>query len=160
MLREEDILIALRRIAHASDLYSRRLMAGTGLTGPQLLVLRLLHGWGPLPLGQLAREMKLSQGPLSSLLDRLEARGLVLRMRSTRDRRSVLARLTADGEQAVASAPGLLQPDFARALNALPDWEQTQLLSGLQRIASLMESGAVPAVPTAEPDAGSQPLAI
>jgi hypothetical protein len=46
-----------------------------------------------------------------------------------------------------ASKPSLLQADFIDRFNRLKDWEQSLLLSSLQRIASMMESEEMEAEP-------------
>jgi hypothetical protein len=45
------------------------------------------------------------------------------------------------------TSPPLLQERFVRRFAALPDWEQTLLLSSLQRIAELMDAGDLDAAP-------------
>jgi hypothetical protein len=54
---------------------------------------------------------------------------------------------TAAAEEALAGAPPLLQEHFTEAFEKLPDWEQTQILSSLQRVVALMEAGHVQAGP-------------
>jgi hypothetical protein len=63
------------------------------------------------------------------------------------DRRKVLVSPTAAAEAALADAPPLLQEHFTSAFVDLPDWQQSQILSSLQRIVSLMEAGDVEAGP-------------
>ena len=73
-----------------------------------------------------------------AVLDKLEAKALIGRYRSTRDRRIVHARLTAAGEEALATAPDLLQPGFMAAFRALPEDERQALAEAVSRVASLM----------------------
>ena len=40
MARHDEVLIALRQIIRATDLYSRKLSKVAGLTAPQLLILQ------------------------------------------------------------------------------------------------------------------------
>lgn len=142
MDRHEDVLSSLRRIIRAFDLQSKHLMQRSGLTGPQLLVLRYVGRQGEVTVGELARLVRLSQGTVTTILDRLEKKGLVLRIRSTQDKRRVVVSLSADGRQALDGAPTLLQEQFIRAFDELKDWEQTLILSSLQRVAEMMEAHA------------------
>ncbi|MGD9390603.1 MAG: MarR family transcriptional regulator, partial [Thioalkalispiraceae bacterium] len=72
----DQVLISLRQIIRAIDLNSKRLERESGLTGPQLLVMQLIGSAGEITAGVLAREVSLSQATVTSILDRLERKGL------------------------------------------------------------------------------------
>lgn len=144
---ENEIVAALRRIVRAIDQHSRQLLDGYGLTGPQLAVLqesRRCHGG---TAAALARAVHLSRPTVTGILDRLEKRGLVHRAPDPRDRRSSQVTVTSAGERMLDRAPSLLQDRFRQELAGLQDWEQTQILSTLQRIATMMDADALPASP-------------
>ena len=147
MSDHDDILIALRRIIRAVDLRSKRLVKETGLTAPQLVVLRALKQQGSLKPSTLAREVSLSQPTITAILDRLERAELVQRVRNPDDRRAVLAQLTDKGMATAASAPELLQSGFLRSFRELESWEQHMLIASLQRVAELMDAADVDASP-------------
>jgi len=67
-------------------------------------------------------------------------------VRSTQDRRRVGVYLTPAGRELVARAPGPVHEGFLTRFRALCDWEQSLLLSSLERVADMMESSA-PAEP-------------
>lgn len=144
---EDRIVAALRRIVRAIDLHSRTLADEHGLTGPQVATLRVVASRGPLPAGAIARAVHLGRPTMTGLLTRLEARGLLVRQRSTTDRRSVLVQITADGRAALQRAPSLLQDRFRQRLTRLADWERAMLLATLGRVASMMDAGELPAAP-------------
>jgi hypothetical protein len=52
------------------------------------------------------------------------------------------------GKRALANAPSLLHDRFVKEFEELGNWEQTSLLSSLQRIASMMEVKNLDAAPT------------
>ena len=56
------------------------------------------------------------------------------------DRRKVMVSPTTAAETALADAPPLFQEHFTKAFARAPEWQQTQILSSLQRIVSLMEA--------------------
>lgn len=147
MSDHDDILIALRRIIRAVNLRSKRLVKETGLTAPQLVVLRALNQHGSLKPSTLAREVSLSQPTITAILDRLERAELVQRVRNPDDRRAVLAQLTDKGMATATSAPELLQSGFLRSFRELESWEQHMLIASLQRIAELMDAADVDASP-------------
>lgn len=141
-----DVLITLRRIIRAIDLRSRQLMQQAGFTGPQLLVMQALAA-DELTAGELARRVSLSQGTVTSILDRLERRGLLQRVRSDTDRRRIFVSLTAEGRERLDAAPTLLQQRFIQRFVELRDWEQHQILASLQRLAEMMDAQDLDAAP-------------
>lgn len=143
----EEVLVALRRVIRATDLHSRRLVKIANVTGPQLLLLQTLANNGDITISELARDMSLSQATVTTILDRLERRELVSRVRSETDRRKVYPRLTEHGRQILASAPMALQDNFVRKFGGLEEWEQSMIIASLQRIAEMMDAKDIDASP-------------
>lgn len=143
----KHVMASLRRIIRAIDLHSRALVQRFGLTGPQLVVLKELLDSSPQTVSRLAAAVSLSQATVTGILDRLERKQMVTRARDSRDKRRVMVSPTATAEEALVGAPPLLQEHFTRAFEQLPDWEQTQILSSLQKIVALMEADDVEAGP-------------
>ena len=151
---QEDILRSLRRIIRAVDLYSRRLVTDHGLSGPQLLCLRQLDAHGSMPAGELATAVSLSPATVCGILDRLEARELVMRERQTDDKRRVLVRLMAKGRQTARKAPPPLENGFRRQLEALPLGKQAEIDRVLKRLVEMMSVEELEAEPLLAADAG------
>lgn len=152
---EDRVIVALRRISRAIDLRSRVLLRQYGLTAPQLAALRVVGRFQPMTVGGVARAIHLSHATVTGICDRLERRGLLTRSRDQKDRRSVMVALTSEGERMLELAPPLLQDRFRQELGRLPEWEQTQILANLQRIAAMMDADAIEAVPLLGPDVGT-----
>lgn len=146
----QDVLIALRKITRAIDLYSKKLSRESGLTSPQLLVLREVEVLGHAKPSVVAKNVHLSQATVTSIIDRLEMAGLLSRERSLEDRRAVDLTLTDEGRQKLASAPELLQSGFIERFSKLEDWERSQLVSSIQRLAAMMDAGDIDAAPILE----------
>jgi DNA-binding MarR family transcriptional regulator len=145
--RQEEVLVALRRIIRAVDMHSRRLIHKTGLSSPQLVLLQIMGQGETVTAGELARRASLSQATVTTILDRLEDRGLVQRKRSTDDKRRVHVALTDKGRDALSTAPRLLQDHFVTSFAALPDWEQHLLIASLERVAHMMDAADLDASP-------------
>lgn len=145
--RYEDVLVALRRIMRATDLYSKRLSKTAGLTAPQLLILQAIRELGDVTIGTVSRHVSLSQATVTTILDRLEARGLTYRQRSTVDKRKVHAHLTDAGLGVLEGAPTPLQMAFTQRFEKLEDWEQSMITAALQRVADMMDAGELDASP-------------
>ena len=144
MARHEDVLIALRQIIRATDLYSRKLSKVSGLTSPQLLIMQAISAHGEITMGDLANEVSLSQATITTILDRLEKRELVERKRGEQDKRRVYAHLTRAGDEIIDKAPTPLQDEFIERFDRL---EQSLILSSLQRVAAMMNAGDIDASP-------------
>ncbi len=138
--REDEIVIALRRISQAIDIWSRHLLQNYGLTSPQLAALREIVGGQNVTTSSLAAALHLSQPTMTGILTRLEQRRLITRERSEVDRRSVRATITDEGRSLAAKAPALLRDRFCQQLRNLPVADQEQLLASLNRVAEMMQA--------------------
>jgi DNA-binding MarR family transcriptional regulator len=74
-------------------------MATLGLQNAEGHLLSFLRSYAPVPISELGRVFGLRKSTLTSLLDRLERRGLLVRAPHPRDRRSFLVELTAAGRR-------------------------------------------------------------
>ena len=122
-------------------------MKTAGLTAPQMLILQTLRDQGDAIISDVANHINLSQATVTSILDRLEKRGLVMRERSQQDKRKVYACLTDAGSELIRNAPMPLQDYFIRQFSDLQDWEQTHIISALQRVAHMMDAQHIDAAP-------------
>lgn len=143
----EHVLVALRRVIRATDLHSKRLSKNAGLTGPQLLIMRTIRELGEVTIGTIADKVSLSQATVTTILDRLELRQLVYRVRSTQDKRKVHAHLTESGADILSRAPNPLQEEFIKRFQNLHEWEQNMILASLQRVANMMDADDIDASP-------------
>jgi DNA-binding MarR family transcriptional regulator len=144
---ETQVLSAMRRLIRATDLDSKRLARRTNLSTSQLLVLELLAEDSAHTVGTITERVGLAQGTVTSMIDRLEERGLVERRRNATDRRQVNVTLTEQGRKLQDLAPTALQTRFLANFSRLQDWEKTAILSSLQRVADLMDAKDLDAWP-------------
>lgn len=120
-----QVCFSLYSASRAATAVYRPLLEELGLTYPQYLVLMVLWEQDGRSVRDLGRALELDSGTLSPLLTRLEAAGLLRRIRSEADERRVEVHLTGDGRslrekalplsQHVAEAAGLA-PEELRAL--------------------------------------------
>ena len=143
----DEVLVNLRRIMRASDIYSRRLKRESGLTTPQLVVLKSIQSAPLSSVKDISNDVNLSQATVTSILNRLENMTLVRRSRSTEDRRRVEVSLTKSGNKSLADAPRPLQDEFVQAFNGLPEWEQHMLVAALGKIAVMMNAETLDVAP-------------
>ncbi len=150
MPQHNDLLIAIRQITRAIDLSSKRLVKLAGLTAPQFLVLQTLSLDEPCKPSDIAKQVFLSQATVSSIVDRLIKAKFVRREKSEADGRVINIYLTEKGQNRLKAAPPLLQESFTRQFEQLENWEQSLLLSSLQRLANMMNAENFDAAPILE----------
>ena len=93
---ENRIFVALLQAADTLGQEAEQLLKAAGLTGAQYNVLRILRGAEPqgLPCRGIGDRMISHDPDMTRLLDRLEKRALISRVRQTDDRRVVKTRIT------------------------------------------------------------------
>jgi len=138
--RSQEVYSTLRQIVRAMDVHSKYLYKYYGLSSPQLSILKELSEVNEIPTGQLAKKISLSQATVTDILDRLEEKGLIIRQRSSFDKRRVYIQISEKGKVIISKNPSLLKEDFIRQFNEMEDWEQTLILSSMQRIVSMMKT--------------------
>jgi DNA-binding MarR family transcriptional regulator len=142
-----EVLISIRRIIQSVDLHSRYLERYFGLTVPQLIVLQEVSNRGEVSIGEIAKAVSLGQPTVTGILERLENRGLVSRRRSQRDKRKIYISVTEACNPLLEKAPPPMQEHFVDAFTSLHDWEQSMILSSLQRIVALMDAKTIQVAP-------------
>ena len=153
-----EVLTSLRRVIRATDLHSRHLSKTAGVTAPQILIMQAISSTEGVTLGEIASTVSLSQATVSSILDRLEKRELISRERSTVDKRRVHVYLTNRGLQVLRDAPLPLQEQFARQFSDLQEWEQSMIISALQRVAHMMDADHIDASPILDVGSLDRPI--
>lgn len=134
------IVLALRQITHAVDAYSRKLTVDLDITGPQLLCLYYIANHCPVTLSQISRHLSLSPSTVNGIVDRLKAKGLIVRKRPPQDRRKVLLALSPKGRDVVRNAPQLLHQTLADKIRTLPELKQAAIALSLEEIVMLMHN--------------------
>lgn len=111
--------------------YMRR-MAGGPASLVHLQVLTTLDMDGPLPMRRLAEAMDVSQASATGIIDRMEDRGLVARLRDDEDRRVVRVALTETGRSTIGALTAERRELLAALLDELTDEELAGFLLGLR----------------------------
>ena len=138
------IVIGLRRIVRALELYSQEVRRDWGLTAPQLWAIKTLHT-GPCTINQLAESLLVHQSSASLLILRLERRGLVRRSRSKADRRFVRIELTERGISLATEAPEPAQGRLLHGLSAMPSRKVREIRRSIRDLVGAMEAEDVEA---------------
>ena len=117
-------------------------LAEYDLTWPEWSVMSTLrfgtdHRSSP---GELAGDLEISSGAMTSRLDRLERQGFVRRLPDPEDRRGIVVELTPEGRAAWDRAAGIAGRREAFFASALTKTEQRQLNKLLRKLMLAFES--------------------
>jgi DNA-binding MarR family transcriptional regulator len=102
--RQQEALLGLLRTAALIKRSDARLIEQYGVSPEQYNVLRILRGAGPegLPTLEIVERMIEPSPAITRLLDKLESKSLVRRVRCPKDRRQVLCTITPSGLELLA----------------------------------------------------------
>ncbi|MGO9649530.1 MAG: MarR family winged helix-turn-helix transcriptional regulator [Terriglobales bacterium] len=127
---------AFLELLRTTDMLSRGLVGvlkGEDVSATQYNVLRILRGAPEgLPCGEIASRMITRDPDVTRLLDRLEKRELISRCRETKDRRTVMTRITPEGLKLLARLDEPVQGAHRKQLGHLGR-ERLRALSELLR---------------------------
>lgn len=104
LLLDNQLCFALYSASLAMTKLYKPLLDELGLTYPQYLVMLVLWEGDGLMVSELGQRLSLDSGTLTPLLKRLEAAGLISRLRDVHDERRVHIHLTAAGRKLKARA--------------------------------------------------------
>jgi DNA-binding MarR family transcriptional regulator len=133
------LLGVVRAIGSATDAYRRAVAAAVGLGTADLVALSLLHREQPQQAGQIGEWAGLTPGSVTALLNRLEARGYVTRIRPTHNRRSLQVRLTPAGRALGDAVINGLLPTMDRIADELGPTACRNALSAFQKINTALD---------------------
>lgn len=105
---EESVGYLVNRLAQTVARELDRRMIGLGLTDAQWKPMFMLYQGGCSTAADLSRIACHDTGAVTRLLDRLEAKGLLRRVRSAEDRRVVKLELTDAGRKIAAEVPKII----------------------------------------------------
>lgn len=123
----ERFLRTLRLLAETYQAFERlsgRHVRALGLTPPQFDIVATLGNTDGMSFRELGERTLITKGTLTGVVDRLEARGLVERVASDVDRRSVTVRLTPAGEREFRR---VFEPHIAHLKRGFDRWRAADL---------------------------------
>ncbi len=114
----------------------RPLLAQHNLTGPQWAVLRTLgDSAGPgLRLRELSRRLRVTEGNVTGLVDRMAESGLLVRDPHPEDRRVIIARLTDEGQRICNEVTPLFYERLEACFAPLSRAQRESLVEALEEL--------------------------
>lgn len=117
---EQAVLRKFRVVFSSAKKHFRAIEERCGVSGAQLWALIEIHNAPGVRISEVAQRMAIHPSTTSNLLDKVEAQGLVRRVRDEADQRVVRLHLTDRGRRVVARAPAPARGVVPDALGRLP----------------------------------------
>lgn len=137
--RVREIIYQIRRLMQAGELFTKELNKTYQVSAPQLHCLLALHENGPLPPSQIARHIMVKSSTVTGIIDRLEQKGFVERLRNSPDRRVITVQLTEAGKELAQNAPPPIQHKIVDGLKKLPEKEIKRIITSLSKLTHMLD---------------------
>lgn len=141
----DKVLDVAMGIAEAWNEKTGRWLRENQVTFAQFKAILLLSKAGSQSLGQLSEGLARARCTVTGLVDRLEAKGLVKRIRSREDRRMVYVSLTDKGRELAQELKEKVVPEITRLgeriMGRLTESEATALLGALSKLSEGIREG-------------------
>lgn len=135
----KDIIYSIRRLMQAGELYTKELNKIYNISSAQLNCLLTLHEYGPLSPSQIAKYIMVNSSTVTGIIDRLEQKGLVKRLRISQDRRIITIELTKNGKVLAENAPPPIQWKLMDGLNNSTEKDLKQISRTLIKLTGMLD---------------------
>ena len=133
------IIYQIRKLIQAEKLHTKHMVKKYQVTGSQLNCILTLYENGPSSISQIAQLVLLKPSTVTGIIDRLEKKKLVKRMRISTDRRVVIIKLTAEGKMFAQNAPPPIPKNMMESLKNLSNTEIERILWSLNILTRMLD---------------------
>ena len=133
-----QIMMRLRQIIQEMSRHSKQLQEKYNITLPQLICLKEVADHGPIAIGALTQIVFINNSTVTGIIDRLETRKLVQRVRISKDRRQVHVEITQAGLKFLEDAPPPIHHRFMEKLEKMKPEDVSVLLWGLELLVDML----------------------
>jgi len=133
-----QILMRLRQILQEMSKHSKMILENYKISTPQLICLHEVFQHGPISIGALTKIVFLNNSTVTGVIDRLEKRELVRRVRISKDRRQVHVEVTDEGIEFINRAPKPIQEQFMDRLIGLDQDKISLILWSLEMLVDML----------------------
>ncbi len=137
--RTKEIIYSIRRLMQAGEHYTKELNKIYNVSAAQINCLIALYENGPLPPSQIAKYLMVNSSTVTGIIDRLEKKDLVKRLRISQDRRVITIELTKNGKVLAENAPPPIQQKIIDGLKKLSESEIDQIAFALTKLTSMLD---------------------
>jgi DNA-binding MarR family transcriptional regulator len=135
----KKIIFLIRKLMQGGELYTKELNKKHHVSSAQLNCLLALYENGSLPPSRIAKYMMVKSSTVTGVVDRLEQKGLVTRLRNSPDRRVITIELTEVGKKLAENAPSPIQQKIVDGLKRLSEDELDQIVFVLTKLTDMLD---------------------
>jgi DNA-binding MarR family transcriptional regulator len=135
-----EIIQLIRKLVRARELYTKELIKKYQLSASQLHCILVLNEMGPLPPSKIAQHIMVNSSTVTGVIDRLEKKGFLERMRNSKDRRVITIALTEKGKELANNAPLPVQERMIKGIRALTEKERDQIIQALRTLTEMVDT--------------------
>jgi DNA-binding MarR family transcriptional regulator len=143
----KDIVGSIRRLIRAVSIDSVKMSRQYSLTAPQSGVLRCVAHHGSVSSAELSRALYVTPSNITGIIDRLEKKGLVQRVRKEGDRRIALIELTESGKALSRNLPDPIESRLISGLSELTPDKVEKLGRSLEAVIDMLDAKQIEDAP-------------
>ncbi|HEX4808809.1 MAG TPA: MarR family transcriptional regulator [Bryobacteraceae bacterium] len=141
----------LMKAHHGLREVALRSIENTGMCFSDFAVLEALLHKGPMAVNTIGAKVHLTSGSITTAVDRLESRGLVVRQNDASDRRTRIVVLTDEGRKQIESMFRAHEADMNRAMDVIPASERMELIVLLKKLGRAVQEDTADRVEESAP---------
>jgi DNA-binding MarR family transcriptional regulator len=127
-------IIGIRKMSRFLDKYSKYLDTKYHVTLPQLLCLSEVYACGSITLTDLTRKLNMNNSAMTGIIDRLETKGLLYRIRKGKDRRTVFIECSETGREYTEQLLQVLETECFFDASRISERQLFDISESLERI--------------------------
>jgi DNA-binding MarR family transcriptional regulator len=138
MDRGYEVIKRIKRIKQMMHENMESMFKSVNLTAPQGMVVGTLFKNGPMKIGDISQAMDLSMSTISGIIDRLEKSDIVIREKSTEDKRVILVDLTPTFKKSSKELFNKLEFDWGEKIKNATEEEIEAILNGFDALENVL----------------------
>lgn len=128
------LLIVMSRATRVIQAEALELIESHGINSTEFAVMELLYHKGPQPIQKIGKKILMTSGSMTYIVDRLEKKGMLERVRCEKDRRVIYAKLTGEGEALIQEIFPIHREHITEMMSVLTDEEKEAAIKILRKL--------------------------
>ena len=143
MDRGYEVIKRIKRMKQMMHENMENMFKSVNLTAPQGMVVGTLFKNGPMKIGDISQSMDLSMSTISGIIDRLEKNDIVIREKSTEDKRVILVDLTPNFKTSSKEIFKKMEFDWGEKIKNATEEEIETILKGFDALEHVLDRKSV-----------------
>lgn len=128
------LFIVLSRAYKAINEHVNKVIQTNGLNPTEFAVLELLYHKGDQPMQQIGGKILLASGSITYVVDKLEQKGMLIRIACPKDRRVTYAQITEDGKKFIQDIFPEHAKQIDKLMSSLTETEKLEAIDLLKKL--------------------------